>query len=184
MKILVLMPLDEKWSYIATELWKNLGKEAKQDSFSMPMFTEWQMQTKKFVLGNDLLPHWNVATLGTILKTKEVYQVQAAAHKNFLLIGNISPDFQFDAIFNFQDPSTDALYEDHYLDCLREKFKDTPVIAEQLKLYDASASTMPLHDIKAAAAFLTSYLQTDPHLDEIKTKYQETLHFKETPDAR
>lgn len=34
------MPLDEKWSYIATALYENLTEEAKQKTFAMPMFTE------------------------------------------------------------------------------------------------------------------------------------------------
>lgn len=40
MKILVLMPLDEKWTFIATALWQKLSPKAKQVCFAMPMFTE------------------------------------------------------------------------------------------------------------------------------------------------
>ena len=51
------MPLDEKWSYIASALYGSLTEEAKQKTFVMPMFTEWQMATKKLVVGNDLPLH-------------------------------------------------------------------------------------------------------------------------------
>lgn len=57
MKILLLMPLDEKWSYIAAELYKNLTTEAKEKTFAMPMFTEWQIATKQLVVGKDLPIH-------------------------------------------------------------------------------------------------------------------------------
>ena len=34
------MPLDEKWSYIATALYKALDADTKDNTFVMPMFTE------------------------------------------------------------------------------------------------------------------------------------------------
>ena len=41
MKILVLFPLDEKYSYIATALYKALDQSVKDNTFVMPMFSEW-----------------------------------------------------------------------------------------------------------------------------------------------
>lgn len=173
------MPLDEKWSYIATGLFKALPREVQENTFVMPMFSEWQMATKNMVIGHDLPLHWNVATLGTIIKAREMYQLQDIEEKDFLLIGNIRPDFEFDAIFNFQDAEVDLPYEDKYVEKLREVFADEIAITNNLEFYDASASKMTLHDFNAAAEFLASYLKTDPHLDEIKEKYKNTLRFKE-----
>ena len=181
MKILVLMPLDEKWSYIASALYENLTEEAKQKTFAMPMFTEWQMATKKLVVGKDLPLHWNTATFGTIIKAREMYQLQDAAKQDFMLIGNIRPDYKFDAIFNFQDVEKDEEYKDLYIEKLREVFKNEQTLMNNLEFYDAAASTMTLHNITAAAKFLSAYLETDPHIEEIKEKYKNDLNFKEEP---
>ena len=40
---------------------------------------------------------------------------------------------------------------------------------------------MTLHNITAAAKFLSAYLETDPHIEEIKEKYKNDLNFKEEP---
>lgn len=184
MKILVLMPLDERWSYIATELWKHLDEDARDCTFAMPMFTEWQMATKRFVLGSDLPPHWNVATFGTLVKAREVYHIQEAVERNLIIIGNIDPDYKFDAVFNFQDVNQDLPYQDHYLDKLSEAFKNEPSLVKYLHFYPSTASTLTLHNIEAAAAFLSAYVRTDVHLDEVRAKYQDTLHFKESPHVK
>ena len=183
MKILVLFPLDEKYSYIATALYKALDADTKDNTFVMPMFTEWQMLTKNMIIGNDLPVHWNVATFGSIIKAREMYKIQQESNKDFLLIGNIAPQYEFDAIFNFQDVDQDLPYEDMYVDKLKTSFADIPVLNDNLKFYDASASQMTLHNIAAAAEFLSSYMKTDPHLEEIKQKYIDTLHFKENDNA-
>lgn len=182
MKILVLMPLDEKWSYIATALWEHLdAKIKKENAFAMNMFSEWQIHTKKMIIGPDVPVHWNVATLGSIIKAKEMYQLNDKLKKDFILIGNINPEYKFDLIVNFQDLNEDLPYEDKYIEKLREVFKDTPEVMKLLNMYEAKDSTMTLHNITAAAAFLSAYLGTDPHLDEIKEKYKEILNFKGEP---
>lgn len=86
----------------------------------------------------------------------------------------MSPDYKFDVIFNFQDPDKDLPYEDKYLQKLREVF-NVQVLKDALTMYDASASTMTLHNTDAAAAFLSAYLETDPRIDDIKAKYQDLL---------
>jgi hypothetical protein len=179
MKILVLMPLDEKWSFISTALFQNLSRNAKDKTFVMPMFSEWQMATKHMILGNDLPIHWNVATFGSILKAKEMYKIQNATKQDFILIGNISPDYKFDVIFNFQDMEKDEPYQDLYIEKLKEVFAEDKVLSSNLNFYDATASTMTLHNITAAAEFLSKYIETDPHIEDIKAKYKETLNFKE-----
>ena len=179
MKILVLMPLDEKWSYIATELYKNLSQYAKENTFAMPMFTEWQLATGKMVLGNDLPKYWNIATFGSIIKAREMYRLQEVAKRDFILIGNIKPEYKFDVIFNFQDTEEDESYKDLYVEKLKQVFKDEPSLLQSLEFYDAAASTMTLHNIPAAAKFLSAYLETDPRIEDIKEQYKHDLKFKE-----
>ena len=176
MKILVLMPLDEKWSYIATALYENLTEEAKQKTFAMPMFTEWQMATKKLVVGKDLPLHWNTATFGTIIKAREMYKLQDAAKQDFMLIGNIRPDYKFDAIFNFQDIEEDLPFKDDFAAKVKDLVQSEEVLAKLINnLYDNKDSIMPLHNCLATADFLSAYIKTDPGLDKLKAEYQKKL---------
>ena len=50
MKILVLMPCDEKMTYIAAKIYKELPNEIKDITFSMPMFMDYLISSK--VVGN------------------------------------------------------------------------------------------------------------------------------------
>lgn len=177
MKILVLIPLDERFTYVAASLYKNLSSDVKQDTFCMPMFSEWQMVTKKMVL-SDLPHHWNIATFGTLIKAKEFYKQQETNKKDILIIGNVPVDCKFDAIFNFQDAEKDLPYCDVFLNKLKTISNDTAV-QTILNTYNETAVKMTLHDYKAAGEFLSAYLKTDPKLDQIKEKYKDTLHFKE-----
>lgn len=176
------MPLDEKWSFIATGIYKAMSEHAKEVTFAMPMFSEWQMATHNFVMKN-LPEHWNVATFGSIVKAKEVYKTALANKQDIIIIGNMSPEYEFDAIFNFQDAVEDLPYEDKYVAKLKEVFKNDEVLSRALEFYDAAASKFTLHDINAAAQFLSEYLETDPHLDEVKERYKDTLNFKNEHSA-
>lgn len=178
MKILVLMPLDEKWSYIATGLFNNLTDKAKEKTFVMNMFTEWQLATNHMIVGNDLPPHWNVATFGSIIKAREFYLSQESKNEDCMIIGNISPDFKFDIIFNFQDPFIAAPYLDLYVDKMKEVFTE-PDLQRFLNFYSNDDSRLPLKDFAASGDFLSAYLNSDPHLDDIKQKYADILDFKE-----
>lgn len=177
MKILILMPLDERFTFIAASLYKNLRDEVKQDTFCMPMFSEWQMVTKKMVFA-DLPIHWNMATFGSLVKAKEFYKQQEKDKKDILIIGNTPVDCKFDMVFNFQDAEKDLPYCDKFLDQLKGISNDSAV-QNILNTYNESAVKMTLHDYKAAGEFLSAYLKTDPQLDQIKEKYKDILHFKE-----
>lgn len=183
MKILVLMPIGEDYSYIASGLFKALDPEARDCAFSLCMFSEWQRATQKMVIGADLPKTWTVATFGSLVKARELYRLQEAAKKDIIIIGNISPNYKFDAIFNFQDPEQDAPYEDRYLAKIAAAAQGDSVLTEALNVYDASASQMALHNFAAAGKFLSAYLKTDPHIDDIKAKYNDQLKFKEIHDA-
>lgn len=183
MKILILMPIGEDYSYIASGLFKALDQEARDCAFSLGMFSEWQRTTKKMVIGKDLPNTWTVATFGSLMKARELYRLQDAAKKDIIIIGNISPDFKFDAVFNFQDPEKDAPYEDRYLAKVAAAAQGEDALQDALRVYDASVSQMALHNFAAAGKFISEYLKTDPRIDDIKTKYENQLKFKETHDA-
>ena len=46
MKILVLMPCDEKMTYYAATIYKNMPKEIKEVSFMMPMYMDFLVNNK------------------------------------------------------------------------------------------------------------------------------------------
>lgn len=50
MKILVLMPCDERMTYIAAKIYKELPNEIKDITFSMPMFMDFLISSE--VVGN------------------------------------------------------------------------------------------------------------------------------------
>lgn len=178
MKILLLFPMDERYSAISMGIYKNLTEEAKKKTFVMPMFNDWQLITKKMVVGSDVPRSWDVATFGTLLKAKELYRINNEKKEDYLLIGNIDAQYEFDAVFNFQDPEADEPYEDKYLDLLRQKWTDIPELSDLLRLHTANESKMTLHNYAATGAFLSAYLETDPNLEAIKAKYTSILHFK------
>lgn len=179
MKILLLMPIDEKWSFMAAAIFNQLSDKAKDACFSLAMFSEWQIVTKKLIIGADLPINWNTATFGSLMKAKEWYKQREKDNKDCIIIGNVDASLSFDAVFNFQDEFEDLKYKDLYIEKLQDAFKDTRVITNALTLHKQEESKMTLHNIAATATFISAYCETDPHLEEIKKKYSATLKFKE-----
>ena len=87
----------------------------------------------------------------------------------------------FVSYYDYYQPEAYVPSKDLYIEKLREVFKNEQVLMSNLEFYDAAASTMTLHNITAAAKFLSAYLETDPHIEEIKEKYKNDLNFKEEP---
>ena len=165
MKILILMPLDEKWSYLAMGLYKALPSKYKDRTFSMPMFMDYLVQTK-------VAENWTYALLDAVSSAKHLYE--ASKDDDFILIGNIKRDFKFDKVFNFQDEFIDSAYKDNFLEKIRELVKEDSLLTNFLdNFYNNEDSTMPLHNIDASAAFISDYMQTDPHIDEILEEYKQ-----------
>ena len=171
MKILVLMPLDEKWVYMASGLYKALPNEVQAKTFAMPMFMQYAITTK-------ITPNWLYATFDALLALKGVYK--AAENGDLIVIGNAPKDMQFDAIFNFQDIEEDMPYEDKLMEKTREVVKeDDELLGYVTNLYENADSIMPLHNINASADFLAAYLYTDPRTEQIKKQYQDRINFKD-----
>ena len=168
MKILVLMPLDEKWTYIATGLYRALPNDVRDKTFTMPMFMQYCITTKT-------AQNWAYAVYNAVVAAKHVYEAAEKAQDDLIVIGNCSADLEFDAIFNFQDPDEDLPYEDRYVDKLKLLVKDDEVLSSWLKLHEGSESKMPLHNYAASADFLTAYLDTDPHLEKIRDEYKDKV---------
>lgn len=164
MKILVLMPLDEKWVYMANGIYNALPPETRNITFAMPMFMQYAITTK-------ICPNWLYATFDALVAAKSVYN--SAQDGDLIMIGNCDKSFQFDAIFNFQDIEQDMPFEDKMMEKTKNLVKEDESLAKYVNnLYTNSDSKMPLHNIIATANFLNDYLGTDPKLDKIKKEYE------------
>lgn len=84
MKILVLMPLDEKNTYMAIGIYGNLPHEIKDKTFCMPAFMDYLVNVK-------VSPNYEYALFDTLLSANKLYQ--AAEDDDLIIIGNMSKDY-------------------------------------------------------------------------------------------
>lgn len=172
MKILVMMPLDERYAYMAMGIYKNLPSEIKDKTFCMPAFMDYLVTTK-------IVPNWEYALFDTLLA---VEKLMAVGDEDIILLGNTKKDFKFDAVFNFQDIDEAQPYKDTFVEKMHEKVKSEELLLSKIdNLYTAKDSTFALHNCRATADFLTAYLDTDPRLDKLKAEYEQKL--KELQDG-
>lgn len=165
MKILVLMPLDERSVYMAARLYAALPDDVKEHTFAMPMFMEYLVEGK-------IAANWAASVFQTIIAARSVYR--AAKDDDLIVIGNINQDYKFDAIFNFQDAEKDEPYVDVFVDKL-STIDDDALQVIISNLYSNEDSKMPLHNCKASGDFLGKYIKTDPHLKKLEEEYQKIV---------
>lgn len=172
MKILVLMPCDERMTYIAAKIYKELPNEIKDITFSMPMFMDYLVSSK--IVGN-----WVYAFFDSFVSMKNIYKTAAKEKDDLIVFGTAPKNMKFDAIFSFQDDAEQMPYKDSFLRKVKEIVKDEPKLAAYVEnLYGAEDSKFNLYNCKATAGFLAEYIKTDPKLEEIKAKYERKLKFK------
>ncbi len=172
MKILVLMPLDEKWIYMANGIYNALPVETRERTFVMPMFMQYCITTK-------IADNWAYAVYDAVVAAKKVYETATNAKDDLIIIGNCAADLEFDAVFNFQDLEEDLPYEDKYIEKLRLVVKEDEDLTKWLVMHEAEESKMSLHNCRATADFLDAYLKTDPHIDEIREMFKDKLDFND-----
>ena len=73
------MPLDEKWTYMATGLYNSLPIEVRDKTFAMPMFMQYCVTTKTS-------PNWLYATFDALVAVKNVYK--SVGDGDVIIIGN------------------------------------------------------------------------------------------------
>ena len=173
MKILILMPCSEAWTYHAMGIYNALPTDVKEKTFCMPTYMDYLVQTK-------ISPDWIHAYYDCAVSVKALYQAAEMTGEHFVLIGNTLADLPFDAIFNFQDEQFDLPYEDKFIKKLDELVKDIPALKSYTAaLHQADESKMALHNYVATADFITDYLDTEVDFDHIKEKYVGRLKFKQ-----
>lgn len=168
MKILVLMPLDEKNTYMAAGIYKGLTAHAKDICFSMPNFMDYAITTK-------LSQNWEYALFYSILSAEKVYEISEKENNNLIVIGNMPKKYKFDLIVNFQDLVESLPYEDKFLEMMKKKVEGEEKLVEMVDMYGNEDSNLAMHNVLATADFLSKYIETDPHLEDIEADYQKRL---------
>ena len=164
MKILLLMPLDEKYVWIATAIFSRLNEKVKQVTFPMPMYMEYLFQTKK-------AENWTYAMFDTIVSANYLYKTAKEKNEDFILIGNCKAENEFDAVFNFQDIEEELPYKDNFLEHIQTLVNDEPLLKDTLAgFHQQSESQMSLINCTATAHFLERYIDTDMEIKDEKIK--------------
>ena len=163
MKILVLMPLDERQVYNCVGLWKAFvaaqGQEWTSDNlFFMPLYMDYLTTTGKSI-------NWMEAAGQAIISTKEMV---AASNKNVIVFGNLpvtvtTLDLVLEAICKIAQESND--------DYLKQLFSN---------FYTADASIMALQIFTATAGFLSKWYTSEEQVDTVTERYKDKFKiFKE-----
>ena len=172
MKILVLMPLSESHSHIAMAIHKAMPHEVKDKTFIMPAYIDYLLTTG--AAENSIY-----AVSNALLSAQILYKQAEEKKEDIIIFGNIDKAYKFDAIFSCQDDKVDMPYVDGRAVKMQELVKGSDVEYIAKDLYTAADSQMILHNPVAIADFLTAYLDTDPHLEEIAAEYADRLKFLE-----
>ena len=77
MKILVLMPCDERMTHYAAKIYKELPNEVKDITFSMPLFMDYLVSSK--IVGN-----WVYAFFDSFISMKNIYKAAAKEKGNLI----------------------------------------------------------------------------------------------------
>lgn len=180
MKILVLMPLDEKWVYAATAIWDKMDDEIRDHCFAMPMFMETTV-----VWGRSR--NWFDAAFFALKCSEYVYKTAEKEGDPLIIIGNMPKDFKFDVVFNFQDMEETLPYEDRFMDRIKKALKEIPLVGKESStdsillegmvsnLYTAEDSTFSLTNCQATADFLSAYMKSEIDFKEIEEEYKKAL---------
>ena len=178
MKILVLMPLDERQVYNCVGLWKAFvaaqGQEWTSDNiFLMPLYMDYLTTTGKSI---NLME----AVGQAIISTKEM----VTSNKNIIVFGNLPiSSTSFDYIFNFQQNDQAIPYKDLVLEaiCKTAQESDDDYLKQLFNnFYKADASIMALQNFTATAEFLSKWYTSEEQMNTVKERYKDKFKiFKE-----
>ena len=165
MKILVLMPCDERQLYACYKIYQGLNEKAKDKVFFTPMFIDYLLQTK-------IHSKWIEAFYDTLCRVKQLHKQNG----DFILFGNIDKSCKFDAIFSFQDLERTLPYQDGTIEKIKQLdfIKNDPQLLAPLNaLYSADdVDQIPLTNPVATAELINKFFDSDPQLDKIKAEYK------------
>ena len=169
MRILVLMPCDERQTYQASGLMKYLDKEAAKYTFSMPMYMDYLRITK--LVKNEFSNYCYTA-----LAAKKLVEASIQHDEPLIICGNVNKNYSFDAILTFMDGEETQPYEDKFLDKIRSQLDFSDADLSKLKdyflnLYEDKDAIFRMKDWKAAAEFISKYFKSNQKLEEVKAEW-------------
>ena len=174
MKILILMPNNISHVDFCMEIMDKLDIDVRQKCFSIPMYIQYLVETKK-------APDQTEAFFYAMRAAEHVYANAKDKNENLILFGNINKDYKFDMIFNFQNNSF-AAYQDLFIEALNQVIKPDGDDDEAYQilsryttnLHTADESSLILMNTTATAEFLNEYMTTDVE-SKLKQMEQEYL---------
>lgn len=180
MRILVLMPCDERAVYVAAAFYRQLPEKLKDQCFSMPMFMDYLTST-------EMVKNWVYAFFDSLVSAEALLR-GLTDNENFIICGNVDKKYQFDIVLNLQEENSNLLYQDNFIDHIKTIVEDEPILSNRISnLYEATDSTLPLYNAELGAQLVADLIATDnsTEIDAIKKRYQElaALRDKVGPDV-
>lgn len=172
MRILVLMPLDERAVPMSMALWRELPSELQEQTFNVVGYMDYLVQSK-------LVGNWVTAMFYSLMAAEKVIKA-TDKNENLIVFGNTNKKYKFDIVLNMQDMEVAEPYKDNFLEEVKSIVLPTnekPLIKLIDNTYDASASILSLINIDASAALLVDLIKSDNKaaIEELKHQYAEKL---------
>ena len=176
MKILVLMPLNEREVYNCAVIENALTADSKDNSFFMPMYMDYLVQVK-------IAKNWVEALFLSIKAAQSIYETADKEGKDLILFGNIDKNYKFDLVYSFMDNEEVLYYEDKGTAEVRktvmEEMKNDAVLQkcyDSIKnLYDAKDVNMPLTNCDATGDFISAMIKSNVEVEKVLNKYQSVI---------
>lgn len=176
MKILVLTPNNANAVKYCTQIWEKLNPEVQNNSFCIPMYIQYLVETKQ---AKD-----EVEAFFYAMRAAEMVYKSSNSSNPLIIFGNMNAGYQFDVVFNFQENQY-LRYKDYFIEALNEVIKPDGEDDSAYKtlsvyttnLHEANESSLTLINIDATSDFLNSYAKTDVEktLKDLKTNYLKRL---------
>lgn len=158
MKILILMPIDERCVFASMGLYKRFNPELQKSTLNLVGFADYLYQTKKC--------RWEHAAATALSKDVPVEDYD-------IVIGNTEKCKEFDLIFNLYDGENDVPYKDYVIEKVEQ------LLDRKFELHTAEESKFCLRNFDAAADLLNSLYTKgklkEEKLQEIEKEYEQRM---------
>ena len=169
MKILVLMPLDERQVFHAMGLYAALDSATKAKCINMPGFMDWTILVGK-------AKNWEDALLKAIITADKA--IRQKEQEDIIVFGNVPVDAaKFDLVVSYKDGADSSSYQDKFLEMMREKAAQEPQLANLTqKMYTADDAKLNMVNRQATGDFLSQYIKTGVETDDqLRQQYQNRI---------
>lgn len=159
MKILIMMPLDERYSFASVGLFNKIDEDIRDKVMIMPYYVDTLHQWYKI--------NWELAVKTALSQDEILYQ------QNDIIIGNLNKYSKFDIIFNITDGEHEEPYKDNYVELIEKKEN------KNYELHTADESKFCLVNFEAAGKLISKLYKdgkvSEEKLKELKEEYERKL---------